>query len=112
MIPPPSPLSARVESLGGLPHILVIKHGALGDFIQALAPMQAIRKFHRGAYIALLTTAPFSRLASESGLFDEIRIDERAPLYRLGAWLGLGGHGGSIIAPNLSFRAPKTPAAR
>lgn len=69
--------------------ILVIKLGALGDFIQAIAPMQAIRRRHPGAHMALLTTAPFAALSRDSGLFDEIRIDERAPFYRPGSWLRL-----------------------
>jgi ADP-heptose:LPS heptosyltransferase len=83
------PFAARLDGAGGAPRILVIKLGALGDFIQALGPMQAIRSNHRGAYLALLTTAPFAGLASDSGLFDEIWIDDRAPARRLGSWLRL-----------------------
>lgn len=85
----PLPLAARVQGLDGIQRILVIKLGALGDFIQALGPMQAIRKFHRGAFVALLTTAPFAGLARDSALFDEIWIDERAPAYRVLPWLRL-----------------------
>lgn len=62
--------------------ILVIKLGALGDFIQALGPMAAIRAHHLGAEIVLLTTAPFAGLAKASGYFDEVWIDDRAPLWR------------------------------
>jgi len=65
------------------PRILVIKHGALGDFVLALGPMQAIRGHHLDAEIVLLTTPPFAELAGASGCFDEIWLDERAPLWRL-----------------------------
>ena len=60
--------------------ILVIKLGALGDFVQALGPMAAIRRHHAGAHVVLLTTAPFAALARASGYFDEIWLDERPPL--------------------------------
>ena len=39
--------------------VLVIKLGALGDFLQALGPFAAIRHHHKEAKITLLTTAPF-----------------------------------------------------
>jgi ADP-heptose:LPS heptosyltransferase len=58
-------------------HILVIKLGAFGDFIQALGPMAAIRRHHPDAAITLLTTAPFVTLARQSGYFNDIRIDTR-----------------------------------
>ena len=63
--------------------ILVIKHGALGDFFFALAAMQQIAAHHRdAARIALLTTAPFVPLAEKTGCFDEIFMDERPSLKR------------------------------
>ena len=52
-------------------HILVIKLGALGDFIQALGPFQAIRQHHQSAHITLLTTSRFSDIGVASGFFDE-----------------------------------------
>lgn len=88
MIPFPPVMVARAEG-AGMERILVIKLGALGDFIQALGPMQAIRRQHRGAYIALLTTAPFANLGRDSKLFDEIWIDDRAPVHRAMRWLRL-----------------------
>lgn len=69
--------------------ILVIKLGALGDFIQALGPMQAIRKHHAGGYIVLLTTPPFVELARASLLFDDVWLDSRAPLWNVPAWVKL-----------------------
>ncbi len=52
--------------------ILVIKLGALGDFVQALRAMQEIRRAHPKASITLLTTPPFVDLARASGWFDAI----------------------------------------
>jgi ADP-heptose:LPS heptosyltransferase len=57
--------------------ILVIKLGALGDFILAFAAFQAIRQQHPGAEITLLTTTPFRDLASASLWFNEVLIDDR-----------------------------------
>jgi ADP-heptose:LPS heptosyltransferase len=57
--------------------ILVIKLGALGDFIQALGPVPDIRRHHRDARISLLTTAPYADFAAQTGLFDDILIDPR-----------------------------------
>ena len=52
--------------------ILVIKLGALGDFVQALRAMAEIRRAHPRARITLLTTAPYVDLARASGYFDVI----------------------------------------
>lgn len=69
--------------------ILVIKLGALGDFVQALGPCAAIRRHHAGAHIVLLTTAPFEELARASGLFDEIWRDDKPGVLAPGRWLAL-----------------------
>ena len=69
--------------------ILVIKLGALGDFIQALGPMAAIRKHHPGAHIALLTTKLFENFAKECGYFDEILIDARPTIFDVKGWMHL-----------------------
>lgn len=74
---------------GGAQSILVIKLGALGDFIQALGPMAAIRKHHPQDRITLLTTAPFESLARASGYFDAIEIDTRPRWHDLRGWLSL-----------------------
>lgn len=60
--------------------ILVIRHGALGDFVQSFAPFAAIRAHHPDAAITLLTTAPFAGLARQSPWFNEVAIDDR-PLW-------------------------------
>ena len=64
--------------------ILIIKLGALGDFVQALGPIQAIRRHHPAARITLLTTAPFSSLAEACPWIDDVRLDERPPWWRIG----------------------------
>ena len=77
--------------------ILVIKLGALGDFIQALGPMAAIRRTHPRARITLLTTKPFEEFARRCSYFDEIWKDEKPSALNLPGWLSLrkklrGGH--------------------
>jgi ADP-heptose:LPS heptosyltransferase len=57
--------------------ILVIKLGALGDFVQALAAMKHIREAHPGAHITLLTTPPFEALARASPYFNAVDADGR-----------------------------------
>jgi ADP-heptose:LPS heptosyltransferase len=71
------------------PAILVIKLGALGDFIQALGPLAAIRGHHAGARIVLLTTAPFVAFARASPYVDDIWMDERPKLHEVRGWLSL-----------------------
>jgi len=74
---------------GGRQRILVIKLSALGDFVQALGPMAAIRRHHQADQVSLLTTAPFAGLAAETGYFDAILIDRRSPMLDVRGWLGL-----------------------
>lgn len=65
--------------------VLVIKLAALGDFIQSIGPMQAIRRTYPNAQITLLTTAPYKGLAEASGLFDSILLDTRPAFWNLPA---------------------------
>ncbi|MBI4183503.1 MAG: glycosyltransferase family 9 protein [Proteobacteria bacterium] len=69
--------------------ILVIKLGALGDFVQAFGPFAAIRRHHPGEHVTLLTTALFAELARASPWFDEVWVDGRPRLAHLGGWLNL-----------------------
>lgn len=69
--------------------ILVIKLGALGDVVQALGPMAAIRAYHQGAHITTLTTAPFEQLITSAGVCDDIWIDQKPRALDLGGWLAL-----------------------
>ena len=57
--------------------ILVIKLGALGDFVQATLAMEAIRSAHSEERLTLLTTPAFKGLAEATGWFDEIWTDGR-----------------------------------
>jgi len=58
-------------------HILVIKLGALGDFVISLGAMKSIRQKHPDAHITLLTTKPFKFFAQQSQYFNDIWVDER-----------------------------------
>ena len=69
--------------------ILIIKLGALGDFIQALGPMAAIRRHHPHAKIILMTTKPFEKFAEDCGYFDGVLVDERPGTLNIPAWLRL-----------------------
>jgi len=57
--------------------VLVIKLGALGDFVLATAAMKHIRVAHPRARITLLTTPPFKALAEATGWFDVVETDGR-----------------------------------
>lgn len=57
--------------------ILVIRLGALGDFVQSFGPFEAIRQFHAKDEISLLTTKAFVGLAKRSPWFDHIIVDEK-----------------------------------
>lgn len=60
-----------------LRRVLVIKLGALGDFIQALGAMKVVRATHRSARITLLTTEPFEAFAKACPYFDIVESDGR-----------------------------------
>lgn len=53
-------------------NVLVIRLGALGDFVLSLGPMAAIRRHHPGATLTLLTTEPFRQIGEASGYFDDV----------------------------------------
>lgn len=63
--------------------ILVIKLGALGDFVLAFRPFATIRAHHADAEITLLTTAPFAALARRAPWFDRVVVDARPPWWDL-----------------------------
>ena len=71
--------------------ILVIKLGALGDFIQALGAMKAIRQHHKSAEIILLTTKPFEGFAKRSNYFNDIWLDKKPKTFDFAGWLALRG---------------------
>ena len=66
-------------------NILVIKLGALGDFVQALGPMRAIRDRHPQVQVDLLTTPAFEEIGAACGLFDRVIARPRMKWHQLGA---------------------------
>jgi len=74
-----------MKAEGGPKQIAVIKLGALGDVVQALGPMQAIRTHHPLDRITLVTTPPYAAFLRASGLFDAVWEDGR--VRTLGAFL-------------------------
>ena len=70
--------------------ILIIKHGALGDFILSFGPFKAIRKYHPNSNIILLTNSIFKQFAIESNYFNEVIVDNRPTFWNLKKILKLG----------------------
>lgn len=70
-------------------NILVIKLSALGDFIQALGPMQAIRQHHPEAEITLMTTKMFESFGEKCGYFDRVIVDSRPKWHNFSGWTNL-----------------------
>ncbi len=66
--------------------ILVIKHGALGDVIQAMDAFQALRRHHAAAEIVLMTSPAYAALARAIPWFDRVWLDKRPRLHEVGAW--------------------------
>ena len=60
--------------------ILIIKHGALGDIIQALDAFASVREGNVSAHIAIMTTPAFVSLMRAMPWFDEVIIDPRASI--------------------------------
>lgn len=70
---PQRPTAPRAD----LDRVLVIKLGALGDFVQSLGVARLIREYHVGARVTLLTTEPFETLAKACPYFDLVEADGR-----------------------------------
>ena len=69
--------------------VLVIRLGALGDFIQSAGPFAAIRAHHPDAHIVLLTTAPFKAIGEKAPWFDDVWVDVRPKLWQIKSLLDL-----------------------
>lgn len=69
--------------------ILVIKHGALGDMVQAFRAFAGIRQAHAQARITLLTTPASRPLLLQSPWFDQVEVDNRLPFWNIPALLKL-----------------------
>ncbi len=70
-------MSDRTDTPSRARRILVIKHGAFGDFIMALGAFQALRRHHEGDHLVLQTIPSLAPLARASGWFDEVWTDPR-----------------------------------
>ena len=64
-------------------NILIIKHGSLGDLVQANGAMRDIKKFYNNRKVYLLTTAPYSIFMSACPYLDGVIIDKRLPRWNL-----------------------------
>ena len=61
-------------------NILIIKHGSLGDLIQANGAMKDIKNFYKNRKVFLLTAQPYAIFMSECPYLDGVIIDKRLPI--------------------------------
>ena len=64
-------------------NILIIKHGSLGDLIQANGAIKDIKEFYKNRKVFLLTAEPYSIFMSECPYVDGVIIDKRLPRWNL-----------------------------
>jgi ADP-heptose:LPS heptosyltransferase len=64
-------------------NILIIKHGSLGDLIQANGAIKDIKNFYKNRKVYLLTAQPYSIFMSECPYLDGVIIDKRLPRWNL-----------------------------
>ncbi len=64
-------------------NILIIKHGSLGDLIQANGAIKDIKESFKDSKIFLLTATSYKLLMSDCPYVDEVLIDERLPRWNL-----------------------------
>jgi ADP-heptose:LPS heptosyltransferase len=64
-------------------NILIIKHGSLGDLIQANGAIKDIKNFYKNRKVLLLTSQPYSIFMSECPYIDGVIIDKRLPRWNL-----------------------------
>ena len=64
-------------------NILIIKHGSLGDLIQANGAIKDIKNFYKNRKVFLLTAEPYSIFMSECPYLDGVIIDKRLPRWNL-----------------------------
>ncbi|MCB2425978.1 glycosyltransferase family 9 protein [Methylophaga pinxianii] len=70
-------------------NILLIKHGAFGDLLQADGVIWAIRTHYHDARISLLTAPAYQSLMQRSPHIDAVISDNRPPLWQIPAFLAL-----------------------
>ena len=64
-------------------NILIIKHGSLGDLIQANGAIKDIKEYYKNRKVFLLTSVPYSIFMSECPYLDGVIIDKRLPRWNL-----------------------------
>ena len=64
-------------------NILIIKHGSLGDLIQANGAIKDIKNFYQNRKVFLLTAQPYAIFMSECPYIDGVIIDKRLPRWNL-----------------------------
>ena len=64
-------------------NILIIKHGSLGDLIQANGAMEDIKASHKNSKVLLLTSQPYLTLMSQCPYIDGVIVDKRLPRWNL-----------------------------
>ena len=64
-------------------NILIIKHGSLGDLIQANGAIKDIKNFYKNRKVFLLTAQPYAIFMSECPYLDGVIIDKRLPRWNL-----------------------------
>ena len=64
-------------------NILIIKHGSLGDLIQANGAIKDIKNFYKNRKVFLLTAEAYSIFMSECPFLDGVIIDKRLPRWNL-----------------------------
>ena len=64
-------------------NILIIKHGSLGDLIQANGAIEDIKNSYSKSHIVLLTSSVYLNLMKKCPYVDEVIIDQRLPRWNL-----------------------------
>ena len=64
-------------------NILIIKHGSLGDLIQANGAIEDIKYSYKNSKVLLLTTINYLDLMSQCPYLDGVLIDKRLPRWNL-----------------------------
>ena len=64
-------------------NVLIIKHGSLGDLIQANGAIKDIKEFYSNRKVFLLTSRPYSLFMSECPYIDGVIIDKKLPRWNL-----------------------------
>ena len=64
-------------------NILIIKHGSLGDLIQANGAIKDVKNHYENRKVFLLTSEPYSIFMSECPYIDGVIIDKRLPRWNL-----------------------------